>query len=162
MMQHNVWKKNDTQKAFLAYTHQQLLEKYPYLQSLQPKITQTQSSALSYDTAQILLNIATLSYVCYSLYHEYSAYRYELQHPTEPTSFIEQIIRYHIRLLFPQATFTFGTHFTFFIRSFGMIILAIGYKTIAKLILIAAHGDLFDFIGSAVGKTIPSLATRRP
>lgn len=138
------------QKTFLSDKLQKILEKYPYIQSISQKPAQAQNSLLNYNNTLTALNMATLCYICHELYREYRMYSYALEHQTEPDSLIERFIVHHINLLFPNLEITFGLHFTFFIRAASIIILAMLYKTLAKLVLMAWHGDLFDFISSMI------------
>ena len=154
--QQNVSLKNEKSTSTLSDKLQKLFEKYPFLQNIhqQQSPSQEQSSLLNYDTAHIVLNLATISYIFHSLYYEYEAYSSALRNPDESESFTQKIIQYHINLLFPQLNITLGTHLVFFIRSVSIIILAMCYKTIAKLILLSIQGDFFDFIGSMFARTL--------
>jgi hypothetical protein len=148
-------------KAFLYDNLQKLLEKYPYLESIQQNSIQHQNSFLSYDSAYTLLNFATIVYICHSLYYEYATYCFALKNQRDSGSFIEKFIRYHLQLLFPGVSITVGIHITFFIRSLSVIILATLYKTIVKLVLMAWRGDLFDFLGSLIDRTVSLARIKR-
>lgn len=123
---------------------------YPYI----PSIAHTHQppnpppSLFTYENAYTALNVATMSYVAYEIYRLYTAMINPSQAiKTDESSFIIKAFKEILLFLCPQFLQNIGRIGLFFIDSFAIVVQALLYKTIAKLIILCGQGDIVDLLG---------------
>ena len=105
------------------------------------------ASILSYENAQRTINIATILFAAIKIYERYQT----IGTTTEPNMNDYQLIaavKGIITSLCPDMLQSIGAYSFFLVDSTAIVFKALVYKTIAKLLLLCAQGDLSDLIGS--------------
>lgn len=109
---------------------------------------ETSSFLLSYDNAQRLITIATIIFATVKIYERYQLIGVSAPQIPDP-SWTDTIKNYLIALC-PAPLHSVGIYGAFCIDSTTIVFEALIYKTIGKLLLMCAYGDISDLLGSVV------------
>lgn len=108
---------------------------------LYPSHTVPQEPSLfSYENAQRMINIATIIFATIKIYERYQTIGVATVHDQSWTLALTSWC--------PAMLHSFGVYGNFLIDSTTIVFEALIYKAIAKLLLLCAHGDISDLIGS--------------
>lgn len=106
------------------------------------------------------LNVATLCYVLFQIYKTYQdIYMHDGPLKQNADSYLMQAIKGLIIYLSPQFLINLGNHSQFLISSLAITLTALVYKTILKLIILSAEGDILDFLGGVAARLIKLIKT---
>lgn len=105
-----------------------------------PHTAPQESSLLSYENAQRMINIATIIFATIKIYERYQAIGVAPVHDQSWTLALTSWC--------PAMLHSVGMYGNFLIDSTTIVFEALIYKAIAKLLLLCAHGDISDLIGS--------------
>lgn len=105
------------------------------------------TSIFSYENAQRAINIATIIFATIKIYERYQTIGATARPTTNDYQLISAIKKI-IASLCPDMLQSMGAYGFFLIDSTTIVFKALVYKTIARLLLLCAHGDLSDLIGS--------------
>ena len=147
---------------FLAHYKPQEIGGHPIYQTIQPplfthltaphypqepSIIQANSSLFSHENAQCMVNIAAIVFATIKIYQ-----RYETLHLKLPTALNDQSWASAIKTMIisscPSILQSASTNGVFLIDSTTIIFEVLIYKSIAKLLLLCAYGDIVDLLRS--------------
>ena len=125
----------------------QSLHTYQPLASEPQLLVARPASLFSYENAQRMINIATIIFATIKIYERYQAIGITAQPNMNDYQWLASMKKM-IASLCPDMLQTMGAYGFFLIDSTAIVFKALVYKAIAKLLLLCAHGDISDLIGS--------------
>lgn len=112
------------------------------------------------ESLQSVVNITSLVYVLFQIYKTYQEiYVNPGQILENNDSYLMQTVRSMIVYACPQFLISLGKHSQFLISSLAITLTVLIYKTIIKLILLSADGDILDFFGAIAARLAKILKT---
>lgn len=137
----------------------QLHSQFPELFQVMQLSAQEKPSAIDTEDINSLINIASLGYILFKICNNYQEMYIDQAPNTAHDSYLLQTLKNIIFSISPTFLINFGKHSQFFINSVAIMLTALIYKTIAKLIIWSANSDLADFSVAIVARLLKMMKT---
>lgn len=122
-------------------------EAYITTNATQEKALTTPSILFSYENAQHLINIAAIIFAAIKIYQRYETINITPSANNDNTSWSLSLKNIMPSIL-PSILYNISIYGSFLTDSTKIVFQALVYKTIAKLLLLCAHGDITDVLKS--------------